>query len=70
MDVSGGSDVEVAAKSEAADSDDEDRKAGKSEEVLYPYEGIYKDAADKARSVNILSFSRLSVDATCTDWLL
>ena len=49
MDVSGGSDVEVAAKSEAADSDDEDRKAGKSDEVLYPYEGIYKDAADKAR---------------------
>jgi hypothetical protein len=48
MDVSGGSDVEVAAKSEPAESDDDDRK-NKDDEVLYPYEGIYKDAADKAR---------------------
>lgn len=57
MDVSGGSDVEVAAQGEpAGDSDDDEEARG--DENHYPLEGIYKNAADKARLMAMTELDR------------
>lgn len=62
MDVSGGSDVEVAVMAEAGDDDSDDDEDNNSRNPggLYTYEGIYRDAADKARLMAMTEIERES----------